>query len=275
MTSLDAWRADAFVFRPVEFSFVDGFFDDGTLDDQTFGGVYLTRRTGPITTDLYWIDARRERTVFGAQRANETRHTFGLRLAGTSGPWGPGRRGLGPGGVVWRRAYPRLGAHGGRGLPVQAPLRPRFALRLSAASGDRNPADNRQQTFFSLFPYGGTLDDVFNLSMANVRFIRSSIEIDALPQLRLRLDAAWTRRSSDRDALYGVGGNVLRAAGASRALTVGRDAGIVATWNASRHWNVVWIAGRYYPGLSFAKPLRRLRPARNAWSSTTLVSYRF
>ena len=272
MMQAGAWRADAFAFRPVEID--PGAFDDSAIDTQTFAGIYVTgtpAQTGPLSLDLYWIGARREGVRYGAIVANEGRHSFGVRLAGVRGRWdfdGEATFQNGTFGSQRIRAW-AVTADGGLSFAAAHPMR--LAVRASAASGDRDPGDARLQTFHSLFPAGGTLDEFFSLSMANTRFVRPSLEVRIAPPLRVRFDVAWTRRQSDRDALYGTGGNVIRASGASRARPVGRDAGVVITWSASRHFSATVLAGRYFPGAF----LRETGTADTAWTATTYLSYRF
>jgi hypothetical protein len=87
----------------------------------------------------------------------------------------------------------------------------------------------------------------------------------------VRLDVAWTRRQSDRDALYANGGNIIRPAGASRARAVGRDVGVALAWSPTRHVTVLFLPGRYFHG----EFLRQGGAPATAWTATTFLGYRF
>jgi hypothetical protein len=276
ITQAGPWSADAFAFRPVEIK--PGTFDDDTIDSQTFGGIYATgapEATWPLALDLYWIDARREGVRF-VSVGNESRHTFGVRVAGARGRWDlDGEASYQNGGFSGRRirAWAVTGETG-YAFPGAYPVR--VSLRASAASGDRDPADGGLETFNSLFPYGGTLDEFFNLSMANVLFVRPSFEVQVAPSVKARVDLAWTWRTSDRDGVYNPAGNIIRAPGTSRARDVGRDSGIALGWTPTRHLAIAAVTGRYIPG-AFLKETATAAtgPARNGWIFNVVASYRF
>lgn len=272
MTQAGAWRADAFIFRPVEID--PGLFDDSSIDSQTFGGIYMTGApapVGPLSLDLYWIDARRRDARYGTTRANESRHSFGIRVAGALGGWDLDSEATFQNGTFASQRIRAWAVTADVGHSIAGTYPMRLALRASAASGDRDPADARLQTFYSMLPNGGTLDQFFSLSMANVQFVRPSWEIRIAPTLSVRLDVAWTRRQSDRDALYGNGGNIIRPAGVSRARAVGRGVGVALAWSPMRHVSVYVLPGRYFHG----EFLRQGGAPATAWTATTFIGYRF
>ena len=266
------WRGDAFVFHPVEID--KGAFDDAPVRAQRIGGIYMTKTFAaarPMTLDLYWIQSERDRVRFGSTTGDERRESFGARLAGRNAPWDLDVEGAVQTGRFAGAAVRAWAITGDAGYTFPGPHRPRLTLRLSAASGDKDPADPALQTFHSLFPLGNILDDYFNISVANVLFARPGLEMDLSSSLRARVDAGWTRRMSDRDAIYGPGGAVLRTSGASRAREVGHDIGGRLVWAVQRHLSIDLSGGYYYAG----EFLKETAPTRNMWIAFAYISYRF
>jgi hypothetical protein len=272
MLSAGAWRGDAFVFHPVEID--KGAFDDGSVSAQRIGGIYVTRTFAaarPVTLDLYWIESNRDRVRFGSATGDERRESFGARVAGRDGPWDLDVEGAVQAGRFAGAAIHAWAITGDAGYSFPGPHRPRLTLRLSAGSGDRDPANPVLQTFHSLFPLGNILDDYYNISVANVLFARPGLEVDLSGSLRARIDAGWTRRLSDRDALYGPSGVLLRASGASRAREVGHDIGGRLVWAVQRYLSIDLLGGYYYAGAF----LKETAPTRNMWIVFAYISYRF
>lgn len=250
VTSAGSWRADGFVFRPVEMT-DKGAFDDSSIETQTFGGIYAVATPAsikPFALDLYWIAGRRERVRFDQGLGTDYRHSLGARIAGVRAPWDidveatwqVGRFGAGD---IRAWAVTADGGHGFAGaLPVRA------ALRLSAASGDRDRSDPDLQTFHWLFPKGNTLDNNFAIATANQLFARVALEVGVAPNVRVSVDAAWMGRSSLSDTAYRPNGTALRPAGPSRAREVGKDAGVVVQWQADRHALLFFQAAVLDPG---------------------------
>jgi hypothetical protein len=251
-----------------------GHFDDGRIHAETAGGVYVVGSPAglrPLTLDLYWIASRREGARFVQGLATDDRHSFGTRLAGRRGSWDTDVEATYQTGTFGAGKIRAWAVTGDLGYRFVAHLPMRVAFRASAASGDRDPAAADLQTFHSLYPAGPTIDEFFSISTANVVFARPWIEVDMTPYLRMRFDIAWIRRQSDRDTVYGGGGQSLRAPGASRSRDVGRDGGLKLQWAASRHLSVDFFAGVFQPGAF----VRETGSAQRAWMVTTYFNYRF
>ena len=279
---IGGWRTDAFVFRTAEAD--DGPFDDSTADNETFWGIYATGEPAalwPLALDLYWISAHRERIDYHQGRGVENRHSFGARLAGAKGRWDfDGEAtvqvgqwaGRGSGQILaWA-----LTADTGYTFPTPRPVR--ASVRLSAASGDRDRNNGNLETFYSILPYGGAIDDNYNLAAGNLLFARLQAQLFWNPQWRFRADVAWIGRTSLRDGLYGVITNPItfRAAGLpvlpSSHRSVGHDVGLGAVWIASRHLSFNVNGSMYFPG-AYLRDVRPLNP--DAWGLNVTMNYRF
>jgi len=243
------WAADALVFRPVEID--KGAFDDSSIDNQTFGGIYAVTTPpmlAPFALDLYWIAGRRERARFDQGLGTDYRHSFGARFAGIHGPWDVDAE------AAWTAGHFAAGdirawavtADAGYRITASVPLR--AALRLSAASGDRDRNAPDLQTFHWLFPKGPTLDNNFAIATGNALFARTALEADLSWSVRMSIDLAWMGRTSLEDTIYRPNGTALRPSGPSRGRGVGTDVGMTLQWLADRHTLLFFQAAAMEPG---------------------------
>jgi hypothetical protein len=272
-TNAGNWRMDAFAFRPVE---VDpGTFDDSPINTQAFWGVYAVgapSSLAPLKLDVYYLGAHRKGARFNQGVANEHRHSLGTRLSGKTGAWdfdheltlqwgSFGAASIGSWSVSSESGYSWAGVAG----------TPRGSLRLTGGSGDRNPADPGLQTFNALFPRGGVVGEGFNVSPANVLHARAALDVDLAPALRATVALETLSRQSLRDGIYGPGGNLIRAPGASTARHVGNaiDAGL--NWRIDRH-STFTLTGGYFSSGRFIK---QSGPPRDMRFGTLTYAYRF
>ena len=270
-TRLGRWRADAFVFRPVEID--PGSFDDSNIGTQTAGGMYLAGPSGmaSMSADLYWLALRRQGARFAQGLGTEDRHTLGARLAGRAGPWDIDVEASGQWGHFGAGAIAAWHAIGDAGYTFDGLRRPRIGLRASVASGDRDPASPDLQTFNSLFPQGGQVDEFFSISPANLGYVRATIDFSATAALRLGVAAAWLRRTSDRDGVYNASAAVARFHAGSRSRNVGRDHGLVADWRPAPKVAVRALASRFTHGRYMLDGGTRTP----MWTAVLIAGYRF
>ena len=273
ITRIGDWRADAFVFRPVAID--PGHFDDPMIRDQTFWGVYATgpqRWIPPALLDLYYIGAKRDAGRFQQGAAREHRHTLGARLFGRIEAWDHDHEAS----LQWGR----FGAASIRAWAIAsetgytwrgAARRPRASLRVSVASGDRDPADRDLQTFNSLFPRGGAVDEGFNVSAANITHLRAALTFDVAPAAQATLAANSTWRTSRRDGVYGPGGGLIRGAAGSAARHVGDSVNLYLLWTIDRHASLDLGVGYFRSGRFVAETGAR----RNMAYLTPTFYYRF
>lgn len=250
MTRPGDWRADAFVFRPVAID--PGRFDDNTMDNQTFWGAYASGPhpwIAPALLDVYYIGAKRDGARFQQGVASERRHTAGARLFGRIDAWDHDHEAS----LQWGRS----GAASIRAWAIasetgytwrDAARRPRASLRVSVASGDRDPFDPGLQTFHSLLPRGGAVDEGFNVSAANITHLRAALALDVVPAMQATLAANTTWRTSHRDGVYGPGGGLIRGAAGSAARHVGDSVNLYLLWTINRHASLDLGIGYFWSG---------------------------
>ena len=204
-----------------------------------FGGVHTTwqpngARPG-IDAYAYWL--HRDVATFNGTNGDEERYTFGLRA------WQPpaGGRLDYDAEFAWQ-----TGEHAGNdiaalmvaaqvGHTFEARWSPRIWLGFDYASGDERSGGD-VQTFNQLFPLGhaylGYLDAI---GRQNIIDASAGVELRLTDTFKTALDghALWLADSSD--ALYDVGGTVLRAGGTARSRFVGVELDWTVSWQVDRH----------------------------------------
>ena len=170
-------RIDAFHLRPV--AVASGDFDDRT-STRRLDGVYATLAPATdIGIDAYWLGYKNEEARFAGRTGRETRDTFGLRFFGQRGNLG----------WNWEAMLQRGHFDGDRirawSLATETawcftdiPLKPRVRLRANIASGDRDPADGRIQTFNALFPKGKYFGELSPIGPRTIVNVHPSVDFE-------------------------------------------------------------------------------------------------
>ncbi len=241
-------RLDGFHVRPVQVGLGD--FDDRTSDTRRLDGVYATLALGGgANADLYWLGYRNHVARFGGISDAEARDTFGLRLFGKRGrfSWN------------WETMIQR-GSFAGKRIrawsqatetAISFPhmrLQPRLRLRANIASGDRDPQDGTLGTFNALFPKGRYFGELTPIGPRNIINVHPSIDVSLGPKVTLELSSAAFWRETVGDGIYDVPGQLLRAAGGSRARHIGNQAELVASWQINPLLNCSASLSLFTPG---------------------------
>ncbi len=246
-----SWNVHGFwsQFVPVEkYSFNDP-------DSRTeFYGVYAT---GPlfdtgVGLDLYFLGLDRDDQVtFNGTTGSEERYTLGGRLSGAfggsgfdydfEGAWQGGEVGSGDVNAFM------IGSQLGYSAPgVWAS--PRFFLGFDYGSGDDSPGGD-VETFNQLFPLGhaylGYADVV---GRQNIIDFNLGASLKPLDKLSASVAGHLFWRADTDDALYNVGGGVLRAGGLGGSREVGQEIDIVLKYNLSRHVTLEAGYSHFFPG---------------------------
>jgi len=188
-------------------------------------------------------------------------YTFGFRTKSKPGALGPWDYGLE---IMWQvgdrtavfpatpvaaaLAAPRL-QHDAWAFVAQAGytwrdslLKPRLALIVSAASGDRNPTDENSGTFQNLFPSNHGLYGAMDLSsLQNIEDIRLSLSLKPTATTSLAVDLHQQFLESTRDYWYNAAGVPRITPGAAPGS--GRGYGVNPGYNADLGQEVDVIAG--------------------------------
>ena len=242
-----AWRVDAFSAAPRQN--LAGSFDDVQSPTQALRGIYATRSGGVTSWDLYALHYEDSVARYVQGEAHERRWSVGTRLFGASKAWD----------WNWEAAVQggRFGDAGIRAWSLATDTgytfegvagRPRLALLLAAASGDKDPGDNRLGTLNAFYPRGNYFGDEATLGPRNFFNIHPALGMRIAPgvQLNASLDFFW--RHSTRDGVYAPNGSLLRPSGDSRARYVATIASLGATWTMARGWSSTAVIAYGQPG---------------------------
>jgi hypothetical protein len=264
-------RVWAFVMQPVEID--PGPFDDGrerrTLWGVSAGNAPEPRAAGNLAVYLSGLHAKTARYDQGS--GSERRVTLGIRAWGAGERWDYniepilqwGRFGSGR-----IRAW-AIASDVGRSWR-ERPLSPRFGLRADITSGDRDPEAVSLETFNPLFaggPYSGLAGLV---GPSNVWDVTPHFSV-RLSTLTIASGFAVFSRTSRSDGIYGINLNLERTGRMSRALHVGVQPTVQATWSPSRHLTAVVTASFFNVG----RFLIETPPGQNVGYTTAFVAYRF
>jgi hypothetical protein len=241
---------DVFGGRPVEVD--EHAFDDRAEDGVWIAGVYAT--LGPFDGvpgrfDVYSLDYNDDDAEFAQGTGHERRWSLGSRWYGGSGGWDFNFEAVGQWGSFEDGRIEAWTVASDTGYTEKGWLgSPRFGLKANAISGDHDPSDGKLGTFNAMFPKGAYFGEIGIVGPANLLNLHPSIDVALTDDLALTGDCVLYWRESTDDALYGPGGNVVRAPSGSTARYIGTQPSLIATWHATRHVNVVATVTRFQPG---------------------------
>ena len=229
-----------------------GTFDDEPSPEQEFWGVAFARRNLLYTGGTgagYYLGVARDQSVYAQGIGPEHRHTFGFKYAGVwkafdfnydvIGQWGDFN---GANVNAWAVAFENAVRF------AEWPFRPRFTLKVNSASGDRDPADPKLQSFNPLFPGSSYSGIVGLLGPTNLSDITPGAQFVLPHRVTLIFEAPSYFRTSTKDAIYNIELRPLIFVPASRERYVGTNPGVVAIWAATRHLSFTGVISRLLPG---------------------------
>jgi Alginate export len=259
-----------------------GLFNDGPDPSQTFWGVGATRSRPKIGGghQFAYIALDRKRGAFDQGSGREIRHTVIARTFGASGnaagqldynfdtifQWGSFSS---AGREIGVRAW-ALAADLGQ-IINRIPLKPRLGLRADATSGDRDPNDQRLQTFNPLFPGTAYSDTIGLIGAANSLALNPNMRFSVKERWTVSAGTAFFWRQSTRDGIYGINVAPLRTGQQSRARQVGTLPSVRLDWRISRHLTYTTIYSHFFAG----KFLKETPPGEDVNYASTWLTFRF
>ena len=242
-----AWRVDAFAAAPRQN--LPGSFDDVQSQTQALRGVYATRTGGLTSWDLYTLHYEDTVARYVQGEAHERRWVVGTRLFGGNAAWD------------WNWELAVQGGHFGdadiRAWSLATDTgytfdgvagRPRLALLLAVASGDKDPDDERLGTLNPIYPRGNYFGDEATLGPRNFFNIHPALSVQLAPRVQLNASLDFFWRHSTRDGVYSPNGMLLRPAGASSARYVATIASLGAIWTPAPGWSSTAVVAYGKPG---------------------------
>lgn len=223
------WRVDAFYSSPVA---VDtGTFDDKSDNDTRFWGAYLTRMfTGTFDStknesaglDIYYLGLDRTGAAFNQATGDELRHTLGMRFFGNAQNWDWDLEGFYQFGQFASgdiRAW-SFASHVGYTFRHLC-FSPRAGLKANVISGDEDSDDQDIETFDPLFPKGKYFGELTPIGPQNLINVQLDLSLSLTEKWKFLFTVAPYWRYSTDDAIYDIGGNVVRPGGSSHERFIG------------------------------------------------------
>lgn len=220
-------------------------FDDRTSSQKTLWGAYAAMPE----LDLYYLGYRNDAARWGGRSGGETRHSLGARWHGTRDDWhwnveGVYQFGTFDGGQIsaWT-----VGTELGRAFP-DLPLSPDVTLRANMVSGDHDPNNATLGTFNALFPKGKYFGELSPVGPYNIVNVHPALGLQLAPTVSAGIAAAAYWRQSRSDGIYDIPGNLIRAAGDSRARFIGTEVEATVAWQATAEMELSMSVSAFAPG---------------------------
>src|SRR5258706_15803552 len=197
------WRFIALYTDPVQNRNLRAF-DDYSSSHLSFGLLRIERKiTSSSSLSAYVGRFTKDNARFPGASGNERRNLADLRLTGSAGGFDWEAEGMIQNGSVGARAIHAwaTGAIIGRTFD-RTPLQPRVSLQFDAASGDKNPTDNRLDTFNPLFPSGYYFMTAGYTTYANLVHVKAGLSLTPRNNLRLSAGLGSEWRATLADAIY-------------------------------------------------------------------------
>lgn len=238
---------NAFLTEPVEVR-DDEAFDDRDSDNVRFSGLRIRHAASATSqVDGYWYLYERDQARFGGVSAAERRDVFGLQSSGREGAFDWDTEAVyqtGRFGSSDIRAW-AFGSILGYSFDNGA-WRPRLALQLDAASGDREAGDDRLQTFNPLFPRGSYFSQSGLTDFSNLLNAGLFLSARPLPKATLGIGGGRMARQARADAAYAQ--PMLPIPGSTQGdRVIGDYLRLNASYRCNRHLTLSGEMLRYIP----------------------------
>lgn len=257
-----AWDVQGFYLRSVQVD-PDPLDNQSSTDEQLWG-VYATRTLKDLlpslsrtAIDFYYLGYFNRATTYNSGTGREMRHTVGTRFFGNQQVRG-GTLDWNYEGILQFGSFDSQRGDGSilawsvgteTGYTLDTFLTPRFCLRANIISGDENANDADLQTFNPLFPKGKYFGELTPVGPYNLINVLGAVGLSVTDQITISVQGGPYWRYSTNDAVYGVGGNIVRASTeSSDARFIGTQLEVVVEWNPIRELGFLVSYSQFSPG---------------------------
>lgn len=214
---------------------------DSRNEKMSFWGLYSTFfiKNGNGFTDLYYLGLFREEAIYEVGTAEETRHTVGLRMHGKNGN---------------RFRYNtefiyQFGKFGSSTISSFAAeldyhyifpnkiLNPIAGIKLDYIMGDKNGADDKLNSFNSLFANPTYFGQSGTIAPTNLLDIHPSYQLSLTKNITAEVDWDFLWRASKNDGIYSPAGFLLFQGSNNNHKFIGHEPGFNVSWFISRNLN--------------------------------------
>lgn len=247
-------------------------FDNSTNENFSFYGARLARKAqlGPMASTIegLWIHSDRKGAVYAAGSAAERRNTYSLRVNGHGGKVDYDIEGTVQDGRWGDQQVSANYVSANASYLLNGSWKPKLGVRFERASGDRNAADGKMSTYFSLFARPLTLNG--ELNRANMTIFGPSLTVT--PTKKLTLDATVNDllRTTTGDGIYLGSGVLLR--GATEGTS--RQVGVRTTLGARYLLSPFVTVGAYYNHVDAGRFLKQSGNGSDLNYATIFATFR-
>ena len=195
------WRVSGAYTQPVQIR-DEHAFDDYSNHHLTFsGGRVQYRWPGSTQLSVSYSNYRQDDAVFASVRGNERRNSIDVRTSGTANAFDWDVEGMNQSGSIGAQTIDAkaLGSSVGYTF-VDVRWKPRMGLAVDVATGDRNPIDDRLDTFNPLFPNAYYLAGY--TGFPNLIHVRPALTVQPARTINLTAAFGGQWRETTADAVY-------------------------------------------------------------------------
>lgn len=233
--SSSAWSATGFLTRPAK----DSGHIDGSNPDTAFWGLYLTHwwdKPHQSGLDLYYLGINNTPGHYASGVADETRHSFGMRIFGRRDHWEWNQEDVLQVGSFGDQSILAWTASTAVRYTFDALWQPQLAMRFDVISGSPDLHDGRQGTFNPLYPNPGYFNDASLIRPSNLIDVHPYATARFTPTLSADGGVGVFWRYSTSDAIYEPSGHIAIPALQTSPAYVATALDVNLTWQIQRHF---------------------------------------
>jgi hypothetical protein len=241
---------DAFLVRTVRLQV--GAFNDEPEPDETFWGFYGVIPVSVLPDghfDFYYLGLERDEATFQQGVADEHRHSFGIRVWGTPGPWDYNCEAVIQTGSFGNADILAWTFASDTGYTFASVLfTPRVGIKADIASGDSDPSNGWLNTFNALFPKQPYFSEASLLAPANLIDLHPSASFSFTKAVTLTTDIDFFWKHEVDDAIYAPPGRPLIPGGLSNSHYIGSQVNAEVEWEINRYVSVTFYYSHFFAG---------------------------
>lgn len=220
-------------------------FNDGFNKQAKLWGAYFVQQSSnnSITIDAYYLGLWKQYWKFNDGEGKELRHSMGSRISNGNRNWKYDMEALVQFGKFENKNIFAWTASINTSYKFRNGwLAPEIGLKTELISGDKQPGDDKLQTFNPLFPRGAYFGLAALIGPANLVDLHPSITLTVTKNWSIAFDYDVFWRYSSMDGLYGVNAALIYSSAGSKNKYIGQQPAFNTTYTLN---NFVTFTGEF------------------------------